>query len=129
MDIIKDLINKINDFDGIDSVSDVEYEIKDNGDIICIIPCDIKPVKILIESKNYNGTVLNNICNYPVIDIEKIIEGMEKSQVEVMVKNLSDRMYNGENFDLNKINAVSRASGIDILQRVNNMKSFAESKK
>ena len=46
-----------------------------------------------------------------------------------MVKNLSDRMYNGENFDLNKINAVSRASGIDILQRVNNMKSFAESKK
>lgn len=78
MDIIKDLINKINNFDGIDSVSDVEYEIKDNGDIICIIPCDIKPVKILIESKNYNGTVLNNICNYPVIDIEKIIEDLDK---------------------------------------------------
>ena len=76
-----------------------------------------------------DNTVLDNICNYPVIDIEKIIEGMEKSQVEVMVKNLSDRMYNGENFDLNKINAVSRASGIDILQRINNMKSFAESKK
>lgn len=82
-----------------------------------------------VYDKLVDNTVLDNICNYPVIDIEKIIEGMEKSQVEVMVKNLSDRMYNGENFDLNKINAVSRASGIDILQRVNNMKSFAESKK
>lgn len=51
MDIIKDLINKINNLDSINSVSDIECEIRDNGDVIYTIPCDIKPVRILIESK------------------------------------------------------------------------------
>ena len=60
-------------------------------------------------------------------DIEKIISGMEESQIEVMAKNLSDRIYNGEKLDLNKINTISRVSGIDIMQRVNDMKSFVES--
>ena len=64
---------------------------------------------------------------YYGIDIEKIISGMEESQIEVMAKNLSDRIYNGEKLDLNKINTISRVSGIDIMQRVNDMKSFVES--
>lgn len=80
-----------------------------------------------VYNKLVDNTILDNICNYPDIDIEKIISGMEESQIEVMAKNLSDRIYNGEKLDLNKINTISRASGIDIMQRVNDMKSFVES--
>ena len=32
--IIKDLIDKINDLDNINSVNDIECEIRDNGDVI-----------------------------------------------------------------------------------------------
>ena len=78
-------------------------------------------------NKLVDNTILDNICNYPDIDIEKIISGMEESQIETMAKNLSDRIYNGEKLDLNKINTISRVSGIDIMQRVNDMKSFVES--
>lgn len=54
MDTIKDLIDKINNLDNINSVSDIECEIRDNGDVIYTIPCDIKPVRILVKSKDYN---------------------------------------------------------------------------
>lgn len=40
----------INDFNDINSVSGVKYEVKDNGDIIYTIPCDIKPIRILVGS-------------------------------------------------------------------------------
>lgn len=40
----------INSFDDSESVSGVKYEVKDNGDIIYTIPCDIKPIRILVES-------------------------------------------------------------------------------
>lgn len=52
MDTIKDLIDKINNLDNINSVSDIECEIRDNGDVIYTIPCDIKPVRILVKPKN-----------------------------------------------------------------------------
>ena len=54
MDTIKDLIDKINNLDNINSVSDIECEIRDNGDVIYTIPCDIKPVRILVRPKHYN---------------------------------------------------------------------------
>lgn len=47
---IKDLLDIINNFDDINSVSGVKYEVKDNGDVIYTIPCDIKPIRILVES-------------------------------------------------------------------------------
>lgn len=64
---IKDLFDIINHFDNINSVSGVEYEIKDNGDIIYTIPCDTKPIRILIESKNYNGLDKIQNTDYNII--------------------------------------------------------------
>ena len=58
------------------------------------------------------------------MDIIKLIDGTEKRQIDTMVKNLIDRLYAGENLDLNKIQVISKKTGIDIMSKVNEMKNF-----
>lgn len=72
--------------------------------------------------------VLDNICEYNDIDIEKIIDSTESSQIDTMVKNLIDRIYAGESVDLNKVKIISNKTGVDILSKVNEMKSFSNLK-
>ena len=70
--------------------------------------------------------VLDEICKYDDVDIEKIISDTEKSQIDTMVKNLADRLYAGEKLDLNKIALISKKSGFDIMNRVKEMEKFSK---
>ena len=75
-------------------------------------------------SKLVTNDVLDNICTYEDVDIIKLIDGTEKRQIDTMVKNLIDRLYAGENLDLNKIQVISKKTGTDIMSKVNEMKNF-----
>lgn len=72
--------------------------------------------------------VLDSICNYDDVDIIKIIDTTEKTQIDTMVKNLTDRLYSGENLDLNKIQIIGQKVGVDIMAKVNEMKQFSSMK-
>lgn len=72
--------------------------------------------------------VLDSICNYDDVDIIKIIDTTEKTQIDTMVKNLTDRLYSGESLDLNKIQIISQKVGVDIMAKVNEMKQFSSMK-
>lgn len=69
--------------------------------------------------------VLDNICNYDDVDIIKIIDSTEKTQIDTMIKNLTDRLYSMESLDLNKIQIISQKVGVDIMAKVNEMKQFS----
>lgn len=69
--------------------------------------------------------VLDNICNYDDVDIIKIIDSTEKTQIDTMIKNLTDRLYSMESLDLNKIQTISQKVGVDIMAKVNEMKQFS----
>lgn len=75
-------------------------------------------------SKIITKDVMDNILKYEDVDIARIIENTDENQVETMVKNLTDRVYNGESVDLNKVQYISRKTNIDILSKVNEMKNF-----
>lgn len=77
-------------------------------------------------SRLITNEVIDNICNYEDVDIEKVIDNTEKTQIETMVKNLTDRLYAGENLDLNKIQVISRKVGVDIMAKVNEMRQFSK---
>lgn len=72
--------------------------------------------------------VLDNICNYDDVDIIKIIDSTEKTQIDTMIKNLTDRLYSMESLDLNKIQTISQKVGVDIMAKVNEMKQFSSMK-
>lgn len=72
--------------------------------------------------------VLDSICNYDDVDIIKIIDTTEKTQIDTMVKNLTDRLYSGESLDLNKIQIIGQKVGVDIMAKVNEMKQFSSMK-
>nr|DAT69659.1 MAG TPA: Cby-like protein [Caudoviricetes sp.]DAT69697.1 MAG TPA: Cby-like protein [Caudoviricetes sp.] len=72
--------------------------------------------------------VLDNICNYDDVDIIKIIDSTEKTQIDTMIKNLTDRLYSMESLDLNKIQTISQKVGVDIMAKVNEMKQFSNMK-
>lgn len=69
--------------------------------------------------------VLDNICSYDDVDIIKIIDSTEKTQIDTMIKNLTDRLYSMESLDLNKIQTISQKVGVDIMAKVNEMKQFS----
>jgi hypothetical protein len=82
-----------------------------------------------VYTRLVTNDVLDNICNYEDVDIDRIISTTEESQIETMVKNLVDKIYNGATVDLNKVQIISKATGVDIMAKVNEMRSFVESSK
>ena len=79
-----------------------------------------------VYKKIVPNNVLDNILNYADVDIVKIIKNTEPTQIETMAKNLADKIYYGANVDLNKIQLISNESGIDIMEKVKQMKGFAD---
>ena len=68
--------------------------------------------------------VMDNIDKYNAVDIEAFVSNAPHEQVEAMVRNIIQKMYNGNSIDLNKVDAISRASGINITEKVNEMKGI-----
>ena len=68
--------------------------------------------------------VMDNIDKYSAVDIEAFVSNAPHEQVEAMVRNIIQKMYNGNSIDLNKVDAISRASGINITEKVNEMKGI-----
>ena len=80
-----------------------------------------------IYSKLVTKEMLDNVCKYEDVDISKMIEDSEPVQIETMARNLADRIYGGESLDLNKIEFISKKSGINIMGIVNEMRNYHRS--
>lgn len=79
--------------------------------------------------KIVDGTIIDNICNYSEVQILDILKTIPESQREVIVKTLKDRIYNGEEFNLNKIAVINKYCNVDIMDMVEQMKEFSNIKK
>lgn len=73
--------------------------------------------------------VLDNICNYDNNIIISIGQSLTDSQKETLSFGIAKRMFDGEIFDLNKIEVLSKAINTDIKKMVEDMQSFEESRK
>lgn len=82
-----------------------------------------------VYKKIITNDVIDNILNYDDVDIVKIINNTEPTQIQTMANNLVDKIYYGANLDLNKVQLISNESGIDIMGKVKQMKEFESIKK
>lgn len=62
----------------------------------------------------FDFETITNICKYSTSEIEDIVNNMNDSQKKVLVQNIVTRMADGDKFDLNKINIISKSANIDI---------------
>lgn len=73
--------------------------------------------------------IMNSILEYGESAIKSIVSVMVEEQRETLVSLLSERMYNGEDVDRNKVAVISRESGVDIEARVSEMKQYNRTEK
>lgn len=68
--------------------------------------------------------ILDNICTYDDNFISSVGKTLTKEQKETLSFGIAKRMFDGENFDLNKINVLSKAIGINIINKLEEMKEL-----
>lgn len=74
--------------------------------------------------KIFNFDTITHICEYDISNIEKIVTEMNESQQKVLAQNIVTRMVDGETFDLNKINIISKSIKIDIMSEYEEYKKM-----
>lgn len=73
--------------------------------------------------------IIDNILNYSPNIIESVVKSIELEQRELLSRTLCDRVYNGEDIDINKIIFIGKACNIDIMKKVEEMKQYDANKK
>ena len=67
-----------------------------------------------VYSRLFNLDVITHICSHSDKEIEEIVNTMNDVQKQVLVQNIVYRTASGENFDLNKVNLISKLTKINI---------------
>lgn len=67
-----------------------------------------------VYSRIFNLNVITSICTRSNDEIEEIVNTMNDAQKQVLVQNIVYRTANGENFDLNKVNLISKLTKVNI---------------
>lgn len=69
--------------------------------------------------------IMDKICNYSASEIVDLLNNATDEQKSTIVHNICDRIYNGESVDLNKCDVISKCCGVNIMNRVDEMKKFS----
>ena len=85
---------------------------------------NFKDLKMTCDTKIFNFDTITHICEYDISNIEKIVTEMNESQQKVLAQNIVTRMIDGETFDLNKINIISKSIKIDIMSEYEEYKKM-----
>lgn len=67
---------------------------------------------------------INNIMNYSDVEVHDIVSTMTTAQQDSLVEILADRMFNGQKMDMNKIDIISKITGKNIQNKVEEKKHF-----
>jgi len=70
---------------------------------------------------------VENIEEYSYEQIQTLLANLTEKQKYMLVRVLTDRIYNNERVDHNKIEAISKACGVDINSKVREMREIANS--
>ena len=70
--------------------------------------------------------IVENIINGELVNYQEILGGLNNSQKETLGAVFADKIYKGEFADLNKIDQITRALDIDLLKKVEEMRSVEE---
>lgn len=76
--------------------------------------------------KLVDANIINNILNYNLSEMEAIVSNMTEIQQRTLINVLSNRLYNGETLDMNKIEAINRITNCNIQNIVKEKKDFIE---
>lgn len=68
-----------------------------------------------------SGDIMNHIDEYSKEQIENILKNVRKEQKDTILYNLSLRLYNDEQVDVNKIKFIGDICGVDIFANVREM--------
>lgn len=68
--------------------------------------------------------IIDNILTYSLNSIEGIMKSINKEQTDTLIRMLIDRVYNGEDVDINKIVFIGKLANVDIMEKVNEMKQY-----
>lgn len=68
-----------------------------------------------------SGDIMNHIDEYSNEQIENILKNVRKEQKDTILYNLSLRLYNNEQVDVNKIKFIGDICGVDIFANVREM--------
>lgn len=76
--------------------------------------------------KLVNPDFVKNIMNYSESEIHDIASTMTNAQRDNLIEVLSNRMYAGEMMDMNKIEIINKITGVNIQNKVEEMKKFTD---
>lgn len=72
------------------------------------------------------STVIENILDYNARDIKTLCENISDSQKEELAYRTALKIFQGQDVDLNKVKILAETINIDIMEKVNEMKSVQE---
>lgn len=73
--------------------------------------------------------IMDNIFNYSPSEITDLLRNATDEQKEVLVHNTIDKIYNNQPIDLNKADLIGKSCGINIMNKVSEMKNIDEAMK
>lgn len=80
-------------------------------------------------SENYKNIlpkeIIDDIVSYSPNVIESIVSMADEYQKNTIARIICDKVFNNEDIDLNKVNLISKACNIDIMAKVDEMRSFS----
>ena len=69
--------------------------------------------------------IIDNVMDYSPNVINSIISASDDYQKQTIARIICDRVYNNEDVDLNKVNLIGKACNVDIMNKVEEMRSFS----